>query len=152
MRCNISPRLCSVQIEIMNVSHKVCSPSKDAERAGEDSWKIVEVGRSAQIIGEIFVGIRSPRENSLQWAWTDFNLCLLFRTRVWRVWPNLSAFLSDHFINLLRVIRISVMTACHEFTWHVIQFVKLSLYQKKSTSTSRHCWPPSARLLLRENW
>mgnify|MGYP007023052623 CR=1 FL=1 len=36
----------STQIEIMNVSHRVCSTSQDTEKAGEDTLKIVEVGKS----------------------------------------------------------------------------------------------------------
>ena len=52
----------------MNVSHRVCSASQDTERAGEDNLEIVEVGKSVQIIGEMFASRRNPRENSLQFA------------------------------------------------------------------------------------
>ena len=133
----------------MNVSHRVCSTSLDTEKAGEDTLEIVEVGKSVEIIGEMFVSRRNSRENSLQWAWNNFNLCLLLRHGSLGVWarPHLSASLSDHLINLLTVIRISGMTPCHELAWHVIQFVKLRQYQKNSTTaTSRHpdrpgfCW------------
>ena len=41
---------------------------KDTERAGEDNLEIVEVGRSVQIIGQMFRRARNARENSLQWA------------------------------------------------------------------------------------
>ena len=52
----------------MNVSHRVCSTSQDTEKAGEDTLKIVEVGKSVEIIGEMFVSRRNPRKNFLQLA------------------------------------------------------------------------------------
>ena len=59
----------------MNVSHsRVCCTSVDTERADGDILEIVEVGRSARIIGEMFASTRNARENSLQWARNDFNL------------------------------------------------------------------------------
>ena len=59
----------------MNVSHsRVSCKSKDTERAVGDILEIVEVGRSVEIIGEMFASTRNARENSLQWARNDFNL------------------------------------------------------------------------------
>ena len=59
----------------MNVSRsRVSCESKDTERAVGDILEIVEVGRSVQIIGEMFASTRNARENSLQWARNDFNL------------------------------------------------------------------------------
>lgn len=67
MRCNISPQNSS---GIMNAVSpiKCVARLKDTERAGEDSLEIVEVGRSVQIIGQMFQRARNARENSLQWA------------------------------------------------------------------------------------
>ena len=69
MRCNISPQNSSgIMNAVSPISYKVCCTSPDTERAGEDSLEIVEVGRSVQIIGQMFQRARNARENSLQWA------------------------------------------------------------------------------------